>query len=328
MLNSKQHRSRLSELFRNAVGRRNQIGNASVTALTGGAAGTAVESTGEIALNILSDVAKVVEKLPYIAGIAGILTSILQIRQDMKNTGRYTQEVVDYAVGLCKNLFSRLRVLLESPVNANLGNLQNDLEEFVQFLESMEQDLRKSQQSHWSRLTSRKGDIVQEWDRKLHRFHDSFQANRIIEIEILLATINESVSSQAYPLPGWASIPAPSLMFGREEELDILLSRVQANKPIRLAILGAGGMGKTTLALHFMQTERVCNHYPLQVFVSCEGHSLLDELLQDIAEDIQIPAEKQKIHLQVTVLEELKRQSDQVLLCIDNMETLWEPDET
>ena len=103
----------------------------------------------------------------------------------MKNTGKYTQEVVDYAVGLCENLFSRLRVLLESTVNPNLENLQNDLEEFVQyghfsiwwslstnlwvrFLKSMEQDLQKSQRSHWSQLTSRKGDIVKEWDRKLH----------------------------------------------------------------------------------------------------------------------------------------------------------------
>jgi len=104
----------------------------------------------------------------------------------------------------------------------------------------MEQDLRKSQRSHWSRLTSRKGDIVKEWDRKLHRFHEGFQANRIIEIEILLATNNESVSSQADLSPGWASIPAPSLMFGREEELDILMSHIQNNKPLFILCIQRG----------------------------------------------------------------------------------------
>ena len=49
----------------------------------------------------------------------------------MKDTEKYTQEVVDYAIELCKDLFSRLRVLVESPANSKLKNLQKDLEEFM-----------------------------------------------------------------------------------------------------------------------------------------------------------------------------------------------------
>ena len=86
-MSNKQNSSRLGEFFRNPLGRRNQTGDIRAaphsggTGGTTGGGGTAVERTMEIILKILPDVAKVVEKLPYLEGVAGILSSILQIRQ-------------------------------------------------------------------------------------------------------------------------------------------------------------------------------------------------------------------------------------------------------
>ena len=86
-MSNKERKSRLKDLFGNRLGRRGRTGETpegSRGEVLGGAverSGTAVVGTAEIALKLLPDVAKVVEKLPYLEGVAGILSSILQIRQ-------------------------------------------------------------------------------------------------------------------------------------------------------------------------------------------------------------------------------------------------------
>ena len=105
-MSNKQRKSRLGELFRNTLGRGNQTGNAPASARgegTGeaiGRAGTAVERTGEIVLKILPDVAKVVEKLPYLEGVAGILSSILQIRQVRRTFNGFIEQSLTFLLTL------------------------------------------------------------------------------------------------------------------------------------------------------------------------------------------------------------------------------------
>ncbi|KIJ38864.1 hypothetical protein M422DRAFT_176082 [Sphaerobolus stellatus SS14] len=133
----------------------------------------------------------------------------------------------------------------------------------------------------------------------------------------------ELYSTSAGPSPPWTPIPFPAFMLGRESEMENMLSHMRVNKPLHIAILGPGGMGKTTLALHFLHTESVINAYPSQLFISCEGRNSLDELLLDIAEQVGIPSEQRKEYLQNQILGALKKLP--IIICLDNLETLWEP---
>ncbi|KIJ27295.1 hypothetical protein M422DRAFT_191224 [Sphaerobolus stellatus SS14] len=132
-------------------------------------------------------------------------------------------------------------------------------------------------------------------------------------------------STSAGPSPPWTPIPLPAPMFGRENEMENMLSHMKVNKPLRIAILGPGGMGKTTLALHFLHAQVVMEEYPSQLFISCEGRYSIDELLLDLAEQIRIPSEKRREYLQDQILEALR--SPSTIICLDNLETLWESPE-
>ncbi|KIJ42450.1 hypothetical protein M422DRAFT_105886, partial [Sphaerobolus stellatus SS14] len=123
--------------------------------------------------------------------------------------------------------------------------------------------------------------------------------------------------------PPWTLIPIPAPMFGRDNELKDMLSHLMPNKPLCIAILGPGGMGKTTLALHFLNTGNVTNAYHSQLFISCKGRNSLDELLLDIAEQVGIPSEQRKEYLQNQILGALKKLP--TIIWLDNLETLWEP---
>jgi hypothetical protein len=51
--------------------------------------------------------------------------------------------------------------------------------------------------------------------------------------------------------------PAPDIFFGRDEYVATAIDLIQQTAPARLAILGAGGIGKTSIALailHCLQT--------------------------------------------------------------------------
>ena len=60
-------------------------------------------------------------------------------------------------------------------------------------------------------------------------------------------------------------------MIGRDKEKFEVLDTLLDKTPARIAILGAGGMGKTTLALSSLHDPAVIEHFPLRYFVSCEA---------------------------------------------------------
>ncbi|KIK56211.1 hypothetical protein GYMLUDRAFT_821536 [Collybiopsis luxurians FD-317 M1] len=50
---------------------------------------------------------------------------------------------------------------------------------------------------------------------------------------------------------------APSVLTGRDELIGEAVHKLCQDEPAHLAILGAGGMGKTSLALHILKNEQV-----------------------------------------------------------------------
>jgi DNA replication protein DnaC len=88
----------------------------------------------------------------------------------------------------------------------------------------------------------------------------------------------------------------------------------------RIAILGTGGMGKTTLAMAALNDAQVEAKYASRYFVSCQSAPTCAELVSSIADHLGMEkgarlAEKVSLHF---------AHAPPSLLILDNLETPWE----
>lgn len=116
-------------------------------------------------------------------------------------------------------------------------------------------------------------------------------------------------------------LPAsPHIFHGRDSELIEIVAALMQQGP-RVAIIGTGGMGKTTLALATLHHADVEKKYPQRHFVSCESANSAGELISIVGSYLQIPQSKQ---LSNAIYADFLERGPAILV-LDNMETPWEP---
>jgi Cdc6-like AAA superfamily ATPase len=112
----------------------------------------------------------------------------------------------------------------------------------------------------------------------------------------------------------------PKIFHGRESEVEKIMKMLSQELP-RIAILGGGGMGKTSLARVVLHHPDTSAKYEDRFFVSAESASTSIELAALIG-----------LHLGLKPGTDLRRPVVQYLSCrpscllvLDNLETVWEP---
>ncbi|KAJ7260565.1 P-loop containing nucleoside triphosphate hydrolase protein, partial [Mycena rebaudengoi] len=113
--------------------------------------------------------------------------------------------------------------------------------------------------------------------------------------------------------------PYPQIFHGREAELQDVVN-ILIQESAHIAILGAGGMGKTSLATAAIHNQQVEAKYPHQYFVPCHSSPTCTELVATIADHIGLEKgsnlPKRVAHYFV--------HAPPSLLVLDNLETTWE----
>ncbi|KAJ7471119.1 hypothetical protein FB451DRAFT_1559582 [Mycena latifolia] len=116
-------------------------------------------------------------------------------------------------------------------------------------------------------------------------------------------------------------LPAsPKIFHGRDSELNDLIRSLLTVSP-RVAILGPGGMGKTTLAMAALHHAAIIKKHNLQHFISCESAATIDDLVSIIGTHLGLEPSRQ---LSKAIAQHFEG-SGPCLLVLDNLETPWEP---
>ncbi|KAJ7238012.1 P-loop containing nucleoside triphosphate hydrolase protein, partial [Mycena rebaudengoi] len=129
-----------------------------------------------------------------------------------------------------------------------------------------------------------------------------------------LASLKNNSSGSFGLLP-----PCPHIFNGRESELQDVVN-ILIQDSAHIAILGAGGMGKTSLAKAALQNPQVEDKYSHRYFVPCHSSPTCTELAATIADHIGL----EKGSNMAKKVAHYFAHAPPSLLVLDNLETPWE----
>ncbi|KAJ7887872.1 P-loop containing nucleoside triphosphate hydrolase protein [Mycena olivaceomarginata] len=130
-------------------------------------------------------------------------------------------------------------------------------------------------------------------------------------------TLNSSQASSE----SFSMLPAaPKIFHGRQSQLTDLV-QVLDKGSARVAILGPGGIGKTSLARAVLHHPEIVAKYESRFFVPCDSASTSIELAALIGAHLGLKPENNLTNLVIQHLAGIPAS----LLILDNLETAWEP---
>ena len=114
--------------------------------------------------------------------------------------------------------------------------------------------------------------------------------------------------------------PKPTVFHGRDELVSDLVRQLIAHPSASLAVLGSGGMGKTSVAIALLHHHGTIAQYDSRrYFLSCEALIDVDSMVISLAKLLDIPASSD---LLTAVVIHMNSSSHSILL-LDNLESVW-----
>ncbi|KAJ7597909.1 P-loop containing nucleoside triphosphate hydrolase protein [Mycena floridula] len=157
------------------------------------------------------------------------------------------------------------------------------------------------------------------------------QANATRRHRELTAFINASDVSSLTRLSSSSTIsillPAsPKIFHGRTSQLDQMVTQLCASSSARLAILGPGGVGKSSLALALLyHSEIIAKYGSRRYWIACDSCNSAGDVMAVLAATFGVEDHGDPVN---AILRRLEDAQDPSLLVLDNFETPWEGPES
>ncbi|KAA1473319.1 hypothetical protein DENSPDRAFT_269273 [Dentipellis sp. KUC8613] len=313
-------------------------------------------------LEMLKDAGEMAKDIPYIKAISGVVVQILKMREEVVTLREKWDGIMNDIEDIRKLLEDVQRdvnganVDLSQDLKARLKSFESTLQDVSTALE--ESCVARSGMANRVLKTVRRRDL-QEMVNKcadnisnaLKYFNTALIAanlvtakqnnillnknTSILEDNSLLLNQNSStlnavhkiISSESpaiKPISLKPTIPAkPHIFLGRDDEVREIVATILEKSPARIAIMGPGGIGKTSIALAVLHHPSVKAFFNgVCYFVPCEAIDSADALMMKIAEILGVTAGKSQVLDEDDIMSHLG--SHKAALCLDNFETPWE----
>ncbi|KAJ6543706.1 hypothetical protein DFH09DRAFT_1390282 [Mycena vulgaris] len=299
----------------------------------------------------LSVAGSATQKVPYLGAISTVLTEVLKIIDEVdacksawKNIGSKIQKIQtvvndfrSQCVGegmadeelpdMIKNAFKDFEVCLLKVIT-NMNDCKPD---FKRFADRARLVYKRSE------LKAAATQCGSDLDSALSIFQTKLQIDLFKTIRDLrndIGDLRSAVSPHATLIANLNSTsasflpPSPSIFYGRSVEVDHVVSLVLNHAPARVAIVGSGGIGKTSIALTSIHHPEVEKHFLNQrFFLSCEALITVDSLALDLLKLFGLSADSSGSRSASDILVSFAQSMTvKCLLCLDNFETPWDSD--
>ncbi|KAH8814448.1 hypothetical protein DL96DRAFT_413285 [Flagelloscypha sp. PMI_526] len=273
---------------------------------------------------LAKDASEVSKEVPYVKAVAGVLSQIIKIREEIQTNKERCGEIIDLVQLKSTTILQSLDKAYEAKGAEGFEDLKSDLEEYADFLQAvLREELEPFKtQPRWSSYINRaknSGDL-QRLERELNEFNNRFSVKRLVEISVALLY---KTSPPARVIPQ-ALPPSPKHVIGRDTVVDTVVRITLSSSEPRVVILGPGGIGKTTSATAVLHDSRITSVYPTIYFVSSELSPTIELLETRLADTLSIPQTERGTDLVSQIVDRIRQDPHPVLLCIDNLETVWE----
>ncbi|KZV71423.1 hypothetical protein PENSPDRAFT_751811 [Peniophora sp. CONT] len=303
----------------------------------------------KLAIVALGIAAQATQSVPYLGAVSTALTELMKIQDEVDVCKDECRAVMDDARQI-RSLIKTFRDKCvesgrgESVLSITLREAFTELERIVLgcivALQRCKVDSKRKRDRvrlylKRSELTRDVKDCAAKVGKALQQFNTTLQVDQVVLLEDIRSVVHDireaqssSVSQRMLPSSeAWSLRAASNIFYGREVEVEHVVRLIMSQDPARVAVLGPGGIGKTSIALAILHHPEVETLYgERRSFLSCEAITTAGGIIRALAEALGLPAEtgtsaKSTQHRLVSYL-----RTATGIICLDNLETPWNAD--
>ncbi|VDB87003.1 unnamed protein product [Peniophora sp. CBMAI 1063] len=297
-------------------------------------------------IELLSIAAQMTQSVPYLGAITTALTEFMKIQDEVDQCKDECTEAMDDAEqinALIEKFHERCDAsgrgggLLNQTLREAFTELESVVLRCVVTLEKCKTGSKRKRDRlrlYWKRaelLKSVKGcasDMRKALDR-LDRTLNLATALTLDGIDVKMDELHTMLQSSGLPQATmaaqnstWRLRAANAIFYGRAFEVESAVDLIVNKGPARVAILGLGGIGKTSIALAVLHNSSVKALYgERRCFMSCEASTTADAVVRGLADAVNFNLGKDMSPEAARQYLLLRLNAAPGIICLDNLET-------